>query len=83
MLLGSIADADVLDDLFLTISPLIAGRTGTSSRPGIVDGVAFRPDAFVPMTLLSIRRHGSVLFLRYRSASHHDAPASVGRKGST
>lgn len=82
-LLGSLLDAGAVDELFLTVSPLIAGRTSADRRPGIVDGVRFPPDDFSNATLRSIRRNGSTLFLRYRLASDREAHPRPGRKGST
>jgi riboflavin biosynthesis pyrimidine reductase len=54
-----------VDELFLTIAPRLAGRDASSDRPGIVDGLAVEPDDFRTARLLSLRRGGSLLFLRY------------------
>ncbi|HEY6538090.1 MAG TPA: dihydrofolate reductase family protein [Candidatus Dormibacteraeota bacterium] len=68
-LLGSLILARQLDQLFLTLSPLVAGRTEDERRPGFVDGVdLLRGDAGSWLRLLSVRRHQSHLFLRYGSA---------------
>jgi riboflavin biosynthesis pyrimidine reductase len=64
-LLGSMVDAGTIDDLFLTVSPVVAGRAGGDARPGVVDGIAFAPDRFRTATLRSVRRIDSLLFLRY------------------
>jgi riboflavin biosynthesis pyrimidine reductase len=82
MLLGGLVGAGAVDELFVTVSPLIAGRSSTGRRPGIVDGVAFRPGAFPSVTLRSIRRRGSALFLRYRTSSGFDASTRSRKKGS-
>jgi riboflavin biosynthesis pyrimidine reductase len=64
MLFGSLVEAGLVDELFLTISPLLAGR-GTRSRPGLIEGVEFLPGRTVPGRLLSLRRSRSHLFVRY------------------
>jgi len=56
--------ASLVDELFLTISPLLAGRGG-AHRPGLVEGVELLPGEQTPATLLSLRRDGDHLFLRY------------------
>jgi len=33
--------AEAVDDLFLTLSPQIAGRKGDTIRPGLVEGIEF------------------------------------------
>jgi riboflavin biosynthesis pyrimidine reductase len=64
-LMSSLVRACAVDELFLTVSPLLAGRAIGSDRPGIVDGVAFDPQDFRHARLLSLRRGGSLVFLRY------------------
>ena len=56
--------AGVVDELYLTIAPLI---TGDYDEPNIVEGGRL-PDA-VELELLSVDRAGSELFLRYGRAS--------------
>ena len=64
-LLGQLATAGLLDELFLTVSPVLAGREG-GSRPGLIEGAELLPGRSEPAQLLSLRRHRSYLFLRYR-----------------
>jgi riboflavin biosynthesis pyrimidine reductase len=64
-LMGQLIDKGLLDEAFLTISPVMAGRE-TESRLGMVEGVELLPKRGVWSTLLSARRHGDYLFLRYR-----------------
>jgi riboflavin biosynthesis pyrimidine reductase len=63
-LLGQLAVGGLLDELFLTISPVLAGR-GDTARPGLVAGLELLPARTEPAELLTVRRHGSYLFLRY------------------
>jgi len=63
-LFGQLVANDRVDELFLTVSPVLAGQKGDRSF-GLVHGVDF---GRVPKQgrLVSVRRHGSHLFLRYR-----------------
>ncbi|MEI8104379.1 MAG: dihydrofolate reductase family protein [Actinomycetes bacterium] len=62
---GSLLAAGVVDELFLTVSPLIAGRTPLDPRLGLVEDADLLPEP--PRTrLVGLRRDGSHLFLRYR-----------------
>lgn len=64
-LTGSLLAARLVDELFLTLSPLLAGR-GTAPRLALVEGVELLPDLRVAGELCSVRRGGDHLFLRYR-----------------
>lgn len=55
----------LLDELFLTLAPQVAGRTVESKRPGLVMGKLFAPEQPLWGQLISIKRAGSHLFLRY------------------
>ena len=63
-LLSSFVAAGVVDELFLTVSPLLAGGSGLP-RLSLAHGAEFLPDVRVGARLLSVRRHESHLFLRY------------------
>lgn len=63
---GLLLEAEVVDELFLTVSPLLAGRSPLSQRLGLIEGLHFLPDTRVAADLEGIRRHGEHLFLRYR-----------------
>ena len=63
---GSLLRAGLVDELFLTVSPLLAGRGESGVRLGLVEGGGLLPDTRVAGRLLGVRRHGAHLFLRYR-----------------
>ena len=65
-LFGSLLAARAVRELFLTVSPRIAGREHHQPRPGIVDTWAANPDALRRTTLASVHRSEDHLFLRYR-----------------
>ena len=66
-LFASLLASGLVRELFLTISPLLAGRAAQSRLP-LVKGVELLPDATAALGLLSARRHENHLFLRYRFA---------------
>jgi riboflavin biosynthesis pyrimidine reductase len=63
---GSLLADGLVDELFLTLSPVLAGRGGAGSRLGLVEGVELLPQARVGGRVVSVRRSDSHLFLRYR-----------------
>jgi riboflavin biosynthesis pyrimidine reductase len=73
-LIGQLIDAGLLDEAFLTVSPVIAGRKD-EDRLGMVEGVELLPNHGPWSGLLSVRRHRDYLFLRYRIP----APPARGR----
>lgn len=60
---GSLLEAGVVDELFLTTSPLLAGQNGEGSRLSLVEAAGFVP--LLELRPLSLRRHGRHLFARY------------------
>jgi riboflavin biosynthesis pyrimidine reductase len=64
---GSLLRSGVVDELFLTTSPLLAGDAGAGSRLRLVEAADLLP----PLELepLSLRRHGQHLFARYAVGS--------------
>jgi len=64
-LMGDFFAEQALDELFLTLAPQIAGRNGQIERPGLVMGKQFAPEHPLWGTLVSVKRAGSHLFLRY------------------
>jgi riboflavin biosynthesis pyrimidine reductase len=67
-LMGDFFAERLLDDLFLTLAPQIAGRDGGVERPGLVIGKRFAPEHPLWGTLVSVKRGESHLFLRYAFA---------------
>ncbi len=55
----------LLDELFLTLAPQVAGRDLSIARPGFVDGRLFAPDQPIWGRLISVLRGAHHLFLRY------------------
>lgn len=67
-LFGQLTAAGLVDELFLTLSPLLAGRSTDDGRLSLVEGAEFLPDKGVGCKLLTLRQSGSHLFLRYELA---------------
>lgn len=64
MVTGQLVGAGLLDELFVTVAPVLAGgRDGDVL--GLVSGIRMLPGRRESRELLSVRRHGSYLFLRY------------------
>lgn len=63
-LTGDLIAHGLLDEAFITISPVVAGRD-REDRLGMVAGAEFLPGHGVWSRLLSARRHDDFLFLRY------------------
>jgi riboflavin biosynthesis pyrimidine reductase len=66
---GTLLAAGLVDELFLTVSPLLAGRAELEERLGLVEGHELLPGRSDPARLLGVRRDGSRLFLRYGVSS--------------
>jgi riboflavin biosynthesis pyrimidine reductase len=62
--MGELIEQDLLNEAFLTISPVVAGRKA-EARLGMVAGAEFLPASGAWVELMSARRHGDYLFLRY------------------
>ncbi len=59
-------EAGCVDELFLTLAPQLAGRAADALRLALVEGKAYRLEDAPWATLLSVKRAGSHLLLRYR-----------------
>jgi riboflavin biosynthesis pyrimidine reductase len=67
-LVGDFVAERLLDELFLTLAPQIVGRDGLLERPGLVAGKRLAPDQPAWGSLVSAKRGGDHLFLRYAFA---------------
>ena len=70
-LFGQFLTAEAVDELFLTLSPQIAGRKADAIRPGLVQGIEFMPDGAPWLQLLSVKHRSEHLYLRYRCTEGH------------
>jgi riboflavin biosynthesis pyrimidine reductase len=67
-LFGQFLAAGAVDELFLTLSPQIAGRGRDVTRPSVVQGVQFLPDSAPWFQMVSVKEQAAYLYLRYRRA---------------
>ena len=66
-LIGELIGASLLDELFLTVAPQLAGRSAPGDeRLALLEGVSFAPDTAPWAELVDLRVAGSHLFTRYR-----------------
>lgn len=76
-LFGEFMAANVVDELFLTLSPQIAGRMPDKMRPALVQGTEFMPENAPWFQLLSVKQSADHLYLRYRRTGSLVKPVSV------
>ena len=69
---GAVIEAGVLDEEFLTLSPVLVGADQGQPRPGLVEGFALAPGNPLRAELVSVRRAGDHLFLRTSLRSRLD-----------
>lgn len=62
---GGLLAAGLVDELFLTVSPVLAGRAEGATRLGLVEGQDLLAGVGAAGRLFSVRRDGAYLFLRY------------------
>jgi riboflavin biosynthesis pyrimidine reductase len=62
---GALLACALVDELFLTISPLLVGDRGHMSRYGLAEAAELMPPGLRGQ-LLSVRRHEQHVFLRYQ-----------------
>jgi riboflavin biosynthesis pyrimidine reductase len=65
---GQYLAAKMIDELFLTLAPQIAGRESVAQRPSIAGGIAFLPEMAPWFGLRSVKRARDHLLLRYTSS---------------
>ena len=65
-LMGQLLDARVVDELFLSVSPVCAGGgDAPGERSPFTPGIELLPDRRVPGSLRSVKHRNDYLFLRY------------------
>lgn len=64
-LFGQFVRENLVDELFLTVAPQIAGRDSDADRPALVRDVAFAPENAPWLNLRSVKQSGDHLYLRY------------------
>lgn len=74
-LFGQFLAAEMVDELFLTLAPQIAGRSVRTARPGIVEGVEFQPGTSPWFQLVAVKQRGEHLYMRYRRTGPHPSVA--------
>jgi riboflavin biosynthesis pyrimidine reductase len=67
-LFGQFMAADAVDELFLTLSPQIAGRASDTMRPALVQGTAFMPERAPWFQVRSVKQSADHLYLHYQRA---------------
>lgn len=80
LLFGELVGAGLVDELFLTLSPVLAGRGGGSGRLSLLEGQELLPGSAPAARLLTVRRAGSHLFLRYHLGTISPDPGSAARR---
>ncbi len=68
-LYGQFMAHGLVDEVFVTLAPQIAGRAAKRPRPGMVAGVEFLPETAPWFDLVSAKQRGGHLYLRYRVKS--------------
>src|SRR5437762_2439209 len=63
--LGSFLREDLIDELFLTVAPRLAGRSPEHRRLALVEAAAFEPKTSPRGRLLSLKSADDYLFTRY------------------
>jgi len=76
---GALAAAGLVEELFLTLSPLLAGRVGSERRLSLYEGAELSPGRG-GCDLLTLRRAGSHLFLRYELPTRKTTRDEFGAK---
>jgi riboflavin biosynthesis pyrimidine reductase len=66
--IGPLLAARLVDELFLTVSPLLVGRADGEARLALVEGADLLPGGPLAARLLGVRRDVGHLFLRYELA---------------
>jgi riboflavin biosynthesis pyrimidine reductase len=68
-LFGELLAAGLVDEVFLTVAPQLAGRSDSRDRLALVEGVGFTPSLAPWGRLRSVMRSADHLFIRYQLPS--------------
>jgi riboflavin biosynthesis pyrimidine reductase len=68
-LMADMVGAGAIEEVFLTVAPVVAGGGAPGDRSTLTPGLELLPDRRLGGTLVSVRMDGSFLFLRYSMAS--------------
>ena len=66
-LYGAFLKAGIMHEPFITRSPLVVGENRGNPRPSLVEGTGWLPDDIPRMKILSVRKAGDYLYMRYRA----------------
>lgn len=72
-LLGQLLEARLVDEMFLTMAPQLAGRSPSTPRLSLVEGTAFTVADAPWSRLADLRRAGDYLFARYDLTERQDS----------
>jgi riboflavin biosynthesis pyrimidine reductase len=82
-LFGQFMAARVVDELFLTLSPQVAGRGSDTMRPAFVQGTEFTPQSAPWFQMLSVKQSADHLYLHYGRAGGQLSSGRSSPDGST
>jgi riboflavin biosynthesis pyrimidine reductase len=77
-LFGEFMGAQAVDEIFLTLSPQVAGRMSDAMRPSLVQGTEFMPECAPWFQLLSLKESADHLYLRYQRTGSLSNSVSAG-----
>ena len=66
-LYGAMLRAEIVDEPFITRSPLVVGENPDVPRPSLVEGAGWLLDDAPRMRIRSVRKAGDCLYMRYRA----------------
>lgn len=66
-LYGELLKAGIMDEPFITRSPLVVGENPANPRPSLVEGTGWLPDSAPRMHIRSVRKAGDYLYMRYQA----------------
>jgi len=76
-LFGQFLVGSLVDELFLTVAPQIAGRVPAHPRPALVESVEFLPANAPWWSLLTAKQAGNHLYLHYQRNAALHAPSQI------